>query len=240
VKRKFQAAKGFTLLEVLVVIAVLAALLFSAVGTAKSKARRTACLSNLRQICLGVNLYAGDSADAAPGGWSQTNSAFTYFQGGVTAYKKLLGSDATPNLFACPADTFHYDYLTNNPGYAYVPAGLHQQSGSDFSSYGFNGGDLLIFGTNTPSIAGRKLASIREPAKTVLVADYAAFFPYSWHEPRKSSSNEPGLFQDAKNMVGFVDGHINYIRIFWDNSRRGDFGLVYEPPAGYDYKWSGD
>ena len=93
----------------------------------------------------------------------------------MTAYKKLLGSYATSNLFTCPADTFHYDYLTNalplNPGYAYVATGLHKQSATDFSSYGFNGGDLLTWGTNTDSIAGRKLGSIREPAKTVLVAD---------------------------------------------------------------------
>ena len=94
-RRTLQEANGFTLLELLVVlgvIAILAALLFPAFGAAKNEARRAACLNNLRQIGLGVNMYAGDSSDAAPGGWSPTNSAFTYFQGGVTAYKKLLGS----------------------------------------------------------------------------------------------------------------------------------------------------
>jgi len=162
----------------------------------------------------------------------------------VTAYTTLLGSYATSNLFTCPADTFHYDYLTNslpvNPGYAYVATGLHEQPASDFSSYGFNGGDLLTGGTNTDSIAGRKLASIRAPAKTVLVADYAAFFPYSWHHPRKPSISAPGQFNDAMNMVGFVDGHVSYVKIYWNTSRRDCFALCYEPPAGYDYKWSGD
>ena len=224
------------------IIAILAALLFPAFSTAKRKAKRTACLNNLRQIGSGVNLYAGDFGGAAPGGWPPTNSTFNF--PGVTAYKKLLVNYVTSNLFTCPADTFHYDYLTNavpvNPGYAYVATGLHEQSTTDFSSYGFNGGDLLIWGTNSPGIAGLTLTSIREPAKTVLVADYAAFFPYSWHHPRKPSWNEPGLFNDAMNMVGFVDGHVSYIKINWDSNRRGDFALFYDPPAGYDYKWSGD
>jgi prepilin-type N-terminal cleavage/methylation domain-containing protein len=233
---------GFTLLEllaVIVVIAILATLLIPGFGAAKSKARRVACLNNLRQIGFGVNLYAGDSRDAAPGGWPPTNSTFNYFQG-VTAYKKLLASYATSNLFICPADIFHYDYLTNSPGYAHVATGLHTQSETDFSSYGFNGGDVLTGGRNTDSIVGRKLGSIREPAKTVLVADYAAFFPYSWHHPRKPSFKEPGLFNDTMNMVGFVDGHVGYIKIYCDSTRHDYFALDYEPPAGYDYKWSGD
>ncbi len=241
--RKFKVSNGFTLLELLVVIgiiAILVALLFPAFSAVKGKARRTVCLNHLKQIGAGVNLYAGDASDAAPGGWPPTNSAFTYFQGGVTAYKKLLGSYVTSNLFNCPADTFHYNYLTNSPGYAYVPTGLHEQSGSDFSSYGFNGGDRLIFGTNSPNIAGRSLASIRQPAKTILIADYSAFFPYSWHKPKKPSFNEPGLFHDARNMVGFVDSHVSFIKIFWDSNRRGDFALIYDPPGGYDYKWSAD
>ena len=227
------------LLVVIAIIAILAALLLPALSPAKGKAKRAACQNNLKQIVLAVNLYAGDAGDSAPGGWPPTNSTFTYFQG-VQAYKRLLGSYATSNLFLCPADTFHYDYITNNPGYAYVPTGLHEQSGSDYSSYGFNGGTPLVFGTNTPNIAGRKLASIREPAKTVLLADYAAFFPYSWHHPRNASVAEPGQFNDAMNMVGFVDGHVSYIKIFWDTNRRADFALVYDPPAAYDYKWSGD
>lgn len=240
--RRAGCANGFTFLELLVVVAIIAvlvALLLPALGAARDKARRTACANNLKQIGLGVTLYAGDFRDAAPGGWPPTNSAWTYFQG-VTAYKRLLANYARSNLFSCPADTFHYDYLTNSPGYARVASGLQTQSASDFSSYGFNGGDVLTGGVPTDSIVGRKLASIREPSKTVLVADYAAFFPYSWHRPRKASFNEPGQFNDAMNLVGFVDGHVAYIRIYWNANRRDCFSLCYEPPPGYDYKWSGD
>ena len=58
--------KGFTLLELLTVIAIIAilsALLLSAVAIAKNKARRVVCINNLRQINLGVQMYSDDSND---------------------------------------------------------------------------------------------------------------------------------------------------------------------------------
>jgi hypothetical protein len=73
-----------------------------------------------------------------------------------------------------------------------------------------------------------------------------AFFPYSWHQPKRvpNELTEWLTFNDAKNVVSFVDGHVNYIKIYWDQVRAStgsfSFTVNYDPPVGYDYQWSGD
>jgi prepilin-type N-terminal cleavage/methylation domain-containing protein/prepilin-type processing-associated H-X9-DG protein len=65
--------KAFTLIELLVVIAIialLAAILFPVFGQARERARRTACLSNMKQIGLGVTMYTQDYDERMPeSGW---------------------------------------------------------------------------------------------------------------------------------------------------------------------------
>jgi prepilin-type N-terminal cleavage/methylation domain-containing protein/prepilin-type processing-associated H-X9-DG protein len=64
--------RGFTLIELLVVIAIiaiLAAILFPVFAKAREKARQTSCLSNLKQLALGILMYSQDYDELYPGSY---------------------------------------------------------------------------------------------------------------------------------------------------------------------------
>jgi prepilin-type N-terminal cleavage/methylation domain-containing protein len=66
--------RAFTLIELLVVIAIiaiLAAILFPVFAQAKEAAKKTAALSNAKQMGTSINIYLADSDDTYPLGWSQ-------------------------------------------------------------------------------------------------------------------------------------------------------------------------
>jgi len=71
---------GFTLVELLVVIAVvsiLAGLLLPALQKARESARTVSCLSNVKQMLLGAILYGNDNDDCLPGSWVGANAQDT-------------------------------------------------------------------------------------------------------------------------------------------------------------------
>jgi prepilin-type N-terminal cleavage/methylation domain-containing protein len=243
----FKAIKGFSLIELLVVIAIIAilvALLLPALASAKARAKRTVCLNNVKQINLGVHLYAADNADVLP-----NTGVLTYmtYKDVMKHYVGLNGSSSPQDkIFTCPADLYYY---RDSDG-SYIPHGWHEQIVFDYSSYTFNGLNLFTnypnFAYNgiLPGLAGKRVDVVKNPAKTILITEAAAMYPYSWHQP-KLSSGEIGMFNDSRNIVSFMDGHVDYIKMYWNSDLRypnGYFSVsaYYDPPAGYDYEWSGN
>ncbi len=182
--------RAFTLIELLVVIAIiaiLAAILFPVFAQAKTAAKKTADLSNVKQIATGTLLYAGDNDDYFPRNdylipTRQQWAPFTYreatgpyIKNGISNYRYLSrsGTEAMPladgGLFQSPgAPNFRYQYAANQfvmPSsnawnlWNYSP----NKSRSDQDPDGFATGKAPI-----PSISQTQLS---RPAGTLLVVN---------------------------------------------------------------------
>lgn len=117
--------KGFTLIELLVVIAIiaiLAAILFPVFAKAREKARQTGCVSNEKQLALGVIMYAGDWDECAPGVTHPWGGGFTAYD--ATTNNSLWEVNIEPyiknkSMFKCPSSAGAQTYVGGN-GRTYV------------------------------------------------------------------------------------------------------------------------
>ena len=95
---------GFTLVELLVVIGIIAllvAILLPALNRAREQSNRTKCLANLHSIGQAMYLYANGQRDKLPN--SNPATSYDYTLGG-RALLELAQNYATPGIFHCPSD----------------------------------------------------------------------------------------------------------------------------------------
>lgn len=224
------AAGGFSATDLLVslaVISLLAAVLVPIVVRARATSRLEQCLSNLKQVNHAVLAYADEhertlprvDGSPAPGGW-------WHYKEQVKGYIGLKGPASTEEkVFACPDDRGYGDNGEN-------PQPFCKSKKYNYTSYVFNGVDL----PGIPNIAGRTIGSIQHPARTLLVMEWTAHAPLSWHTSLTRGANTP-FYNDAQSVVGFVDGHVAYTKIFYDGINAA---YTRDPAPGYDYQFSGE
>ncbi|BDI29941.1 hypothetical protein CCAX7_19920 [Capsulimonas corticalis] len=156
--RKF---RGFTLIELLVVIAIiaiLAAILFPVFAKAREKARQTACLSNEKQLGLGILQYVQDNDEVFPCGAVPTVGGVptpgSGYGGGAGWGGQIYPYVKSAAVYSCPDDS---------------------GSGSGpVVSYGMNENltsGAAVDGNNTPMGGGVKVAQTGSPAQTVLLGE---------------------------------------------------------------------
>jgi type II secretory pathway pseudopilin PulG len=210
-------------LVVLAVFAVLAAVVVPMVTRSHATAKKTQCINNLRQVTRAVLMYAEEQKGRFPLlSATSPNSTWWWYKEMVKGYTGLKGpSSPRDKVFACPNDR------------GYDEAGPFCLSAKfDYQSYVFNGVNLR----GVPNVAGRTAGSIRTPAKTLLMMEWTAHAPLSWHNSKTGEKNHP-FYNDAESVVGFVDGQVKYVRIYYDGVNPA---YTRDPIPGYDYRFSGD
>lgn len=151
--------KGFTLVELLVVISIIAtllAVLMPALGRARAQAQKVVCRSNLKQLGFAAKLWGGDNEDwCPPASWSWSNPMNTAGTpqanpGSLTPYtsaNRIINKD---NIYTCPVGKnvkFYGSAYLNQP----EDTGL---SANKRVTYGMNGYMCLYLQAALPNSPG--------------------------------------------------------------------------------------
>ena len=159
-----RSRRGFTLIELLVVIAIiaiLAAILFPVFARAREQARRTACLSNLKQIGLAIMMYVQDYDERMPiCGPMAHRASYCRFQSDLSLPDVIMPYVKNFDLFVCPdgddrwlpGGSLEYSYGSH---YWYWCAGTYGAPGR----------------VGLSDVCGYKIEAIRYPADKTIVGD---------------------------------------------------------------------
>lgn len=228
---------AFTLIELLVVLAIisiLAAILFPVFASVRERARSVACLSNGKQIGMGVQMYVQDADERLffRSGWANSRSGPTLGGNPSRWWNQLMPYMKSEAVFTCPSDAGPTDSF--NAAGAPGPNG----KGTIRRSY--------IAVCPAESLA---LAQIDDPQETLVVTekwdrDWTGSRGDSWIEPfngdfTTDSRNPSRMFTAANRHQGLVnatlfDGHVKALHASDIQASKDLTGcnLIYRNPFG--------
>jgi len=226
-------SRGFTLVELLVVLAVivvLLAILLPALRRVRITAFRTGCAHNLRQIALGMNMYLDDHDGVYP--WAQdpvsTDPAYWLWMGrGWRPFlRSYLGGTADaqdPSVLLCPEDRTD-PAMYESTSYAYSMAFYHSPEQIDATSDKSD-----TYSNPQPSLRQRR-GDVAHPAAKILLGEW-----FSNHFP---VDDEQGWWnwQGARNFL-FADGRVAFLdaeQILPANDNLPDANLTIHGIQGHD------
>ncbi|MEN6383610.1 MAG: prepilin-type N-terminal cleavage/methylation domain-containing protein [Phycisphaerales bacterium] len=230
---------GFTLIELLVVIAIIALLLSIIVPglkKAKDHARKTMCMSGIRQLTVAFGLYQEDNDQKFPSaniaGLSDDQNAITTYskwggnrgmEQGYESDERLLNpyigvnnrvqygttkSEAALGVYFCPSDRGGYGGAWGNAGGKDRLPTLHYWLGY---SYNYNTDGLSS--SAKYGLWGKKLSNVRSPVSVILVSD-GSMAPYAYGS---DPCFQYRYWHHEKELgwgnAAFVDGHVNFFRV---------------------------
>ncbi len=188
-----KSRSGFTLIELLVVIAIiaiLAAILFPVFAQAREAARKTACLSNTKQLGLAITMYVQDydevypmdSWDVPPIGNADNDLHSANYLSSVTWIWQIMPYIKNRQILVCPSDPNPKDATTgfdDDPcnltsvcdGWG-IPTPISYSINDSIIGWAWSGNVNGPFGDGTGSVNGTvAMAAISTPASNYLLAD---------------------------------------------------------------------
>jgi prepilin-type N-terminal cleavage/methylation domain-containing protein/prepilin-type processing-associated H-X9-DG protein len=222
VETKIKRRDGFTLIELLVVVAIvsiLAALLLPALQGAKNQAKVAKCIGNLKQIGLGIHLYAEDNRGSLPPTFNElVTDQYYYWYKILSPYVGAplshAWTDNTRTVFACPAHEIPQVYTSYGLRLSYGAV----VTGTGFYRFGVaaNCSPLPCTVYNEPL----KLADFTRPGDSALLGENDNYTTFIFFIPAYTAY----IAWHHKTVMNFLfaDGHAGTLTREQFNRRTAD------------------